>query len=153
MIFGVNFYNMLKFHLHASSDILETFWVPWLDYKKFRLNEKAKSSIWVKKCWPARGSEVWVVQCSGGIHLHLLVFSFVYQFHSIIEALVIICKWPVQKYFTIILPKWVKKMSACKGQRGLSGSVSESDVFIERPLKMTSFIVKHGCGQPLTATR
>ena len=46
-----------------------------------------------------------------------------------------------------------EKMSACKGQRGLSGSVSESDVFIERPLKMTSFIVKHGCGQPLTATR
>ena len=31
--------------------------------------------------------------------------------------------------------------------------VSESDDFIERPLKMTSFIVKHDCGQPLTATR
>ena len=30
---------------------------------------------------------------------------------------------------------------------------SESDDFIERPLKMTSFIVKHGLGQPTTTTR
>ena len=121
---------------------------------KFRLYEKSKSSIWVKKCRPARGSDVWEGQWVRRFHRKTVEDDIIncetLLFLKTSESLDLIIRFRLYEKKTNLQFVWKNV--------GLQGAarfewVSESDDFIERPLKMTSFIVKHGCGQPLTATR